>query len=183
VLLGSRVFLLEQGHVIAEGPPLEVLSAARTPAHASIAWDGLRNVFRGRLLDHVPDHSASRVALQDGPTLIVPGIAYPPDAPVLVEIRADDIILARQPVTGLSARNQISGCIERVIRHGLDAEAVVRTGGLSWIVSLIFPAVEQLDLVAGCEVQMIVKSRSCHVSVDSASREDLTDIAQSAIVK
>ena len=81
----------------------------------------------------------------------------------MIEIRADDILLARQPVGGLSARNQIPGTVERIIRHGADAEAVVRTGGLTWIVSLVSPAVEQLGLEPGSPIQMIVKARSCHI--------------------
>ncbi len=85
---------------------------------------------------------------------------------MLVEIRADDILLARHPIDGLSARNQIPGTVERIVPHGPEAEAVVRTGDLTWIVSLVAPAVEQLDLKPGAEVQMIVKARSCHVLDD-----------------
>ena len=81
----------------------------------------------------------------------------------MVEIRADDILLARQPLGGLSARNQIAGTVERIVPHGPDAEAVVRTGGLTWIVSLVAPAVEQLELVPGTSVHLIVKARSCRV--------------------
>lgn len=171
VALGSRLFLLDQGKMLAQGPALEVLSAAKPASDASIPWDSLRNVFAGRLLDHPADRSASRIILDHGPTLIVPPISQPPGTPVLVKVRADDIILARQPIAGLSARNQVPGSIERIIYHGLEAEAIVRTGSLSWIVSLISPAVEQLELSAGCQVQMIVKSRSCHVSVDGATAD------------
>ena len=38
------------------------------------------------------------------------------------------------------------GQVERIVRHGPEAEVVVRTGELTWIVSLVAPAVEQLDL-------------------------------------
>ncbi len=166
VALGSRLFLLDQGRLIAEGPALEILSAPGRAALRSIPWDGLRNVFPGRLVDHPSDQFASRVALDQGPTLIVPRLPDPPGVRVLLEVRADDIILARQPIGGLSARNQVPGCVEHIVRHGPAAEAFVRTGGLTWIVSLIAPAVDQLDLSTGSQVQLIVKSRSCHVSVD-----------------
>ena len=75
--------------------------------------------------------------LDDGPELIVPFLDRSLGTRVVVEIRADDILLARQPLGGLSARNQIAGIVERIIPHGPDAEAVVRTGGLTWIVSLV----------------------------------------------
>ncbi len=58
-----------------------------------------------------------------------------------------------------------------MIHHGLDAEAIVRTGGLSWIVSLTSTAVEQLELSIGSQVQLIVKSRSCQVSAIGATAE------------
>ncbi len=98
-----------------------------------------------------------------GPHSIVPFLDRDPGTRVLIEIRADDILLARQPVGALSARNQIPGTVERIVSHGADAEAVVRTGGLTWIVSLVAPAVEQLAIEPGSTIQMIVKSRSCHV--------------------
>jgi molybdate transport system ATP-binding protein len=173
VSVGRRLFLLDQGKLIAEGPALEILSAATPSSRAPIAWDGLRNVFRGLLLEHPPDHSASHIALDLGPTLVVPRISQPPGTTVFVEIRADDIILTRQPIAGLSARNQVTGSIDRIVQHGLEAEALVRTGSLTWIVSLIIPAVEHLELVAGSTVYMIVKSRSCHVSVDGTTADCL----------
>ena len=39
----------------------------------------------------------------------------------------------------------------------------MRTGGLTWIVSVVAPAVEQLGLEPGSPILLIVKARSCHV--------------------
>src|SRR5207237_4721750 len=99
----------------------------------------------------------------DGPEMIVACRDRPRGSRLLVEIRADDILLARGLIAGLSARNQLPGTVERIVPHGHDAEVVVRTGGLAWIVSLVAPAIEQLELKPGSEVHMIVKARSCHV--------------------
>jgi molybdate transport system ATP-binding protein len=166
VSLGTRLFVLSEGRLTAEGPALDILCSSRGTRLGSISWDGLRNVFPGSLHDHPQDQSASIVVLDQGPTLVVPRVPHPPGTRALVEVRSDDIILARQPISGLSARNQVPGSVERVILHGVEAEALIRTGSLSWIVSLIAATVAQLDLVAGSEVHMIVKSRSCHVTVD-----------------
>ena len=126
-------------------------------------WEDVRNVFPARVVGHVPEQRASRLELDDGPELIVPFLDRPTGTRLLIEIRADDILLARQPIGGLSARNQIPGTVERIISHGPDAEAVVRTGELTWIVSLVAPAVDQLELVPDRPVHLIVKARSCHV--------------------
>jgi molybdate transport system ATP-binding protein len=168
IALGSRLFLLEQGRIVAEGPPLDVLGAARGLSHGSIAWEGVRNVFPARVVNHSPDQEASYLKLEDGPELIVPFLDLLPGTRALVEIRADDILLARQSITGLSARNQVAGTVLRIVPHGPDAEAVIRTGGLTWIVSLVAPAVEQLELVPGTSVHMIVKARSCRVVRDQS---------------
>jgi len=163
IALGARLFLLEGGRIIAEGPPLDVLGAAGRLASGPISFDGVRNVFAARIEDHAPEQGASRLRLDDGPELIVGFLDRPTGGRVLVEVRADDVLLARHPIDGLSARNQVPGVIERIVAHGHEAEAVVRTGGLTWIVSLVAPAVDQLELRPGSSVQMIVKARSCHV--------------------
>jgi molybdate transport system ATP-binding protein len=169
VALGSRLFLMERGRIVAEGPPLDVLAAARRSGDGSIPFEGVLNVFSARVVDHAREHSSTRLRLDDGPELIVGFLDRPAGSPVLVEVRADDILLSRQPVSGLSARNQLPAIVERVVPRGPEAEAVIRTGGLTWIVSLVAPAVAQLGLEPGVAVHMIVKARSCRVIVDAAA--------------
>jgi molybdate transport system ATP-binding protein len=166
IALGSRMFFLDHGRIIAEGPPLDVLTTSRGGVSGPVAFEGVRNVFPARIASHAADQGGSIVGLDDGPELIVPFLDRPPGVRLLIEIRADDILLARQPIVGLSARNQVPGVVDRVIPHGPEAEVVVRTGGLTWIVSLVAPAVDQLDLNPGASVQLIVKARSCHVLDD-----------------
>jgi len=163
IAVGSRLFLLDQGRIVAQGPPLDVLCVSRLAPAGTISWEGVRNVFPARVIDHYPEQGASRVELEAGPELIVPFLDRAQGSRLLIEVRADDILLARQPIGGLSARNQIPCTVERIIPHGPEAEAVVRTGGLTWIVSLVAPAVEQLELVPGTSLHLIVKARSCHV--------------------
>ncbi len=166
IALGDRLFLLEGGRIAAEGPPLDVLGKAGRLGTGSISFEGVRNIFPARIEGHAPDQGASHLRLDDGPELIVGFLDRPEGSRVLVEIRADDILLARGPIAGLSARNQVAGTIERIVPHGPESEVVIRTGGLTWIVSLVAPAVEQLDLKPGAEVHMIVKARSCHILDD-----------------
>jgi molybdate transport system ATP-binding protein len=161
--LGSRLFLLQQGKIVAEGPPLDVLGTGRGAPAGSIAWEDVRNIFPACIVGHVPEHGATHLKVDQGPDLVVPFLERDPGTRLLVEVRADDILLASQPIGGLSARNQFAGTVDRVVAHGALAEAVIRTGGLTWIVSLVAPAVEQLELVPGCTVHMIIKARSCHV--------------------
>ena len=68
---------------------------------------------------------------------------------MVVAVRAEEILLARGPVEGLSARNAIAGKVDRVVAHGREAEVLVRTGALTWAVSVVAPAVEALGLAPG----------------------------------
>jgi molybdate transport system ATP-binding protein len=172
IALGSRIFLLEAGRIVTSGLPLEVLASAHRAADGSIPWEGIRNVFPACIAGHAPEHGATHLKLTEGPELIVPFLDRSPGTGLFVQVRADDILLARAPIGGVSARNQIPGTVERLVPHGHDAEAIVRTGGLTWIVSLVAPAAIQLGLEPGSAVHLIVKARSCHIlgtETDSSS--------------
>jgi molybdate transport system ATP-binding protein len=166
ITLGSRLFLLEHGRIAVEGPPLDILAARRAP-DGTISWEGVGNVFSARVSGHAEAQAATMLQLEHGPELVVPFIDQPPQTTLVITVRADDILLARRSVEGLSARNQIPGVVERIVRHGPEAEVIVRTGSLPWIVSLVALAVEQLELEPGAAVHLIVKARSCHV-IESA---------------
>jgi molybdate transport system ATP-binding protein len=161
IALGTRMFLIENGKIISEGRPLDVLTSAS--GSAQITLEGVRNTHAARVADHFPHYGATHLQIDGGPTLIVPALDYQSGTPVMVDVRADDILLALSPVSGLSARNVISATVERVVPHGTEVEVVVRTGLVAWIVSLVAPAVEELSLSPGTAVHMIIKARSCHV--------------------
>lgn len=160
VALGARLFLLRDGRIVDQGTPLDVLASAvgRQPL------EGVRNLVKGVVAGHALDGGATFLRLAGGPELIVPHEARPVGSAVSVTVRADDILLAHGPIAGLSARNLIDGVVDRVVAHGTEAEVIVRTGELTWIVSVVGPAVEALGLVPGSAVQMIIKARACRVA-------------------
>jgi molybdate transport system ATP-binding protein len=167
VALGETLFLLDQGRILAEGVPLEVLAASR-PGLLS-GREGVRNVFPARVEAPSSTAGETRLRIVDGPLLLVPLLHRAEGSTVAVEVMAEEILLARGPIAGMSARNVIAGVVERVVLHGADAEVVVRTGGVAWIASVVVPAVESLGLEIGSSVHMIIKARSCHVfDTDSA---------------
>jgi molybdate transport system ATP-binding protein len=161
VTLGTRLFLLDQGRILAEGPPLDVLGSSRGPSFNHL--EDLRNTLLGRIDSQFPGQTATRIKLEDGPLLIVPYLDGEPGMAVIVMVRSEDILLARGPISGLSAQNIIPGIVERVVQHGPEAETLVRSDRVIWIVSLVAPAVEQLTLSSGQLVYVIIKARSCHV--------------------
>jgi molybdate transport system ATP-binding protein len=163
VAVGDRLFLLDRGRIIDEGGPLEVLARSSEPQ----AIEGLQNVLSGRVARHEPGLGETVLALDGGPELVVPlapGRAI--GASAVVAVRADDVLLARRrgPVPlEVSARNQIDGVVERVVPHGGEAEVVVRTGSVTWLVSVVSAAVTAIGLHPAAPVSMIIKARSCHL--------------------
>ncbi|MBV8487972.1 MAG: molybdenum ABC transporter ATP-binding protein [Planctomycetaceae bacterium] len=163
VTLGTRLFLLERGKVASEGPPLQILTRARGLSAGHFRLDEMRNVLPARVQEHRDDSRTTRLSIDDGPLLIVPFLDHPAGTPVVVEVRAEDVLLASGPISGLSAQNVIGGQVEKVMPHGAEAEVLIRTGGITWISSVVAPALEQLSLHEGQPVHMIIKARSCHV--------------------
>jgi molybdate transport system ATP-binding protein len=158
IAIGSRLFLLEAGRIVAEGSPLELLASRRTRESLR-----LRNVFEAKVEEHEPGGHSTVLRIVDGPALVVPKVEDPPGTSLTVEVGADDIVLSRGSPGIVSARNLIVGTVERVVLHGLEAEVFVKTGGVTWVVALISTAVEALGLIEGDEVRMIIKARSCRL--------------------
>jgi molybdate transport system ATP-binding protein len=162
--LGTRLFLLSGGRIVADGPPLEILASRRSGESLH-----LHNRLEATIEGHDPDGLATTLRIVDGPTLIVPKVDLPPGTRLTVGIGADDIVLSKGPIGAVSARNLIEGTVERVVAHGPEAEILVRTGGVVWTVGVVSAAVESLGLIEGSEVRMIVKSRSCQILRDESS--------------
>jgi molybdate transport system ATP-binding protein len=158
IALGSRLFLLENGRIVAEGAPLELLSTSGPRESFR-----LRNVFEAKVEGHEPDRLSTVLRIADGPSLVVAKLDDPVGTNLSVEVGADDIVLARGEPGIVSARNLLTGNVERVVHHGLEAEVFVRTGGVCWAVGVISTAVDSLGLIEGEEVRMIIKARSCRV--------------------
>jgi molybdate transport system ATP-binding protein len=164
VALGARVFLMLEGRIAADGPALDVLAAAADSFHSPGTLEGLRNVLPARVADHEPGHAATILQLDAGPTLVVPYTRRAIGDAVRVLVRADDILLGTGQPERLSARNLLTGQVVRVVPHAAEAEVVVRTGSLEWIVSVVAPAVASLGLTPGLDVLLIIKARSCHLA-------------------
>jgi molybdate transport system ATP-binding protein len=161
VTLGTRLFLLEAGRIVAEGAPAEILSDARRAEFRHL--EGVRNVFPARVVDHGEGREWTRLELDSGPSLTVAHVDEPPGARVDVEVDGDDVLLAAGPVAGLSARNQVQGRVEVIAVHGREAEVVVRTGELRWLVGTLASTPDVLALAPGRPVWMIIKARSVRV--------------------
>ncbi|HLW88485.1 MAG TPA: molybdenum ABC transporter ATP-binding protein [Terriglobales bacterium] len=163
--LGERVVVLEEGKIVAQGTPHEVMTAPRQESVAQLA--GFENVFdaavvavleyRGTMRCRI---AGSKLELETPLVRVGPG---PISSSVLrVGIRAGDILLATVHPQGLSARNVLPGRVVSLEQRDMIVVARVDCG-VEMTVHLTLAARDVLELQPGREVWLVVKTHSCHV--------------------
>jgi molybdate transport system ATP-binding protein len=162
--LGERVLVLEEGRIIAQGTPHEVM---RAPVQESVAQlAGFENIFdatvylihedRGTLTCRLVGPAGKSVLLE------TPLIRAEAGSHLRVGIRAGDILLAIAKPVGLSARNVIAGRLVSIERRDMLISARVDCG-VEMEVYLTLAARDALDLREGSEVWLVIKTHSCHL--------------------
>jgi|SRR5271156_4963347 len=164
IALGERVLVMDQGRIIARGTPHEVLRAPVQETVARLA--GFENIFdatvesvheeRGSMMCRLPSKKGSGVLLE------TPLIRAEPGSPLRIGIRAGDILLAISKPEGLSARNIIAGRLISLQRRDMIISARVDCG-VEIEVYLTLAARDALQLEAGREVWLVIKTHSCHL--------------------
>jgi molybdate transport system ATP-binding protein len=159
--LGERMIALENGRVVSHGAPMDVLDAPRRKRLAQAA--GFENLLSGTVRDLREADGVMRVRLGESECEIeVPlGYAAPGDR-VQVAVRAGDILLATEPPRGLSARNVIEGRIVSLEQRGTLVTARVDCG-VTFVVHVTPGATRALELAAGKQVWLVLKTHSCHL--------------------
>src|ERR1700691_2466890 len=163
--LGERVLVLDQGRIIAEGTPHEVLRAPLQETVAQLA--GFENIFDATVEAIHEDRGTmicrlSGIEAGGGVLLETPLIRTGAGSMLRVGIRAGAILLAIAKPAGLSARNVIAGRLVSLERRDVIISARVNCG-VEMEVYLTIAARDALQLEAGREVWLIVKTHSCHL--------------------
>jgi len=104
-----------------------------------------------------------RISGENGPLVLeTPLVRGGVGAPLRVGIRAGDILLATSAPIGLSARNVIPGRIVSLDQRDVIVCARVKCRA-EMEVHLTLAARDSLQLEAGREVWLVVKTHSCHL--------------------
>jgi molybdate transport system ATP-binding protein len=165
IALGERVLVMEQGRIIAQGTPHEVLRAPLQETVARLA--GFENIFDCTVESVHEDRGTmtcrlSRSEAGIGVLLETPLIRAEAGSPLRVGIRAGDILLAISKPVGLSARNVIAGRLVSLERRDMMISARVDCG-VEMEVHLTLAARDALQLEVGREVWLVIKTYSCHL--------------------
>lgn len=163
--LGERVLVLDAGRIVAQGTPHAVMNAPLQETVAQLA--GFENIFDATVEAVHPERGTmvcQVAALGGAPplTLETPLVRGGVGARFRVGIRAGDVLLATSPPVGLSARNIIPGRITSLEQRDVIITAHVNCR-VEMEVHLTLAARDSLQLAAGKEVWLVIKTHSCHL--------------------
>ena len=163
--LGERAVVLEAGGLIAQGTPHEVLNAPRQEAVAQLA--GFENIFDATVeATHEPQGTMTCRLAGSAVTLEVPLSRVAPGGAVRVAVRAGDILLATSRPHDISARNIIPGVLTSLEKRDFMITAQVDCG-IRFEVHLTPGARDSMQLHAGREVWLVLKTHSCQLVMSS----------------
>ena len=158
--LGERVIALDNGQIVSAGAPMDVLNAPRRKKLAQAA--GFENLLTATVLDLRESDGVMRVRLEQSACEIEVPLGYAAaGSRVHIAIRAGDILLATESPHGLSARNALKGRLVSLDRLGTMVIARVDCG-VMFVVHVTPGAVRALELEAGRQVWLVLKTHSCH---------------------
>jgi molybdate transport system ATP-binding protein len=161
--LGERVIVLDDGQIVAQGTPHDVMMAPLQETVAQLA--GFENVFDAMIESVHPERGTMtcRIGGEAGPLVLeTPLVRGGVGATLRVGIRAGDILLATSPPVGLSARNVIPGRIQSLDQRDVIVSARVKCR-VEMDVHLTLAARDSLQLAPGREVWLVIKTHSCHL--------------------
>ena len=155
--LADWVVILQQGRVVAAGPPEEALGRPEP-----LGWKnsvGPVNLLRLEQVEHRDGHAAGRVG---GQCLYLPAEELPSSSPLFVQFSPVDVTLSRKDVPGLSTRNHLHGMVRQLVPLSQATFVAIDIGQLLWAEVTPEAAVE-LDLKPGGEVTCLLKAHSLHI--------------------
>ncbi|HVI08564.1 MAG TPA: molybdenum ABC transporter ATP-binding protein [Candidatus Binatia bacterium] len=163
--LGERVLVIDNGRIVANGTPHEVLRAPRQETVAQLA--GFENIFDAAVRFVHEDRGTITCLLrgEKGKAFVLmetPLIHAEPGSHIRVGIRAGDILLAVAQPIGLSARNILAGKVVSVERRDMIVSVRVDCG-VEMEVHITLAARDALRLESGREVWLVIKTHSCHL--------------------
>jgi molybdate transport system ATP-binding protein len=164
--MGERVVVLENGRILAQGTPHEVMTAPRQETIAQLS--GFENIFDATVISIHEDRGTMTCRLAaSNVELETPLVRANVGSALRVGIRAGDILLATIEPHGLSAQNLVPGRVVSLTRRDVIAVAKIDCG-VEFEVHLTLAARDSLALHPGREIWLVVKTHSCHLLAGSS---------------
>ena len=154
--LGDRLIVMDQGETLQEGSIAEVFSQPNGKRTAEIV--GMENVFPGNLVQN--KNGLAQVDVFHQVVHVASSLSTP--GPVMVGIRAEDIVLQTDQGTPSSARNKLPGTISHIAWE----ESLVRVTvdcGFSIDALITRDSMEEMKIQKGGLVNLSVKATAIHL--------------------
>jgi molybdate transport system ATP-binding protein len=159
--LGERLLVLEEGKVVASGAPQQVLNS---PARNSIAQlAGFENLLQCEIVSEHPEQGTMSCRISGTEVSIEAPLTRVTAQPLVLGIRAGDILLAAEQPHGISARNVLLGSIESIERRGVLVRLLVNVRGAKFEAHVTPGAQIALGLSGGKKIWLVIKTYSCHL--------------------
>jgi molybdate transport system ATP-binding protein len=152
--LSNQVLILDDGSVLGCGEMFDVLRDPRVFALANRL--GLDNLLCVEVVENDSERSVTLGRVGDR-ELVLPLGDHPAGTTARVSIRPSDILLARESVTGTSARNCVRGVVESIVEVG-DRILVNVDIGQPVRVEVTRAAAAELDIELRAEVYLLLKT-------------------------
>lgn len=149
--LAQSVHCIRNGRIVAAGTPDEVLNPAN---------EGLND---GRMMNllHVADVHPTAGGWQGivGGAKVQLPLPPPDSGATFIHFHANDVVLSRQDLVGVSARNHFRGAVRQIIEASGRAYIAVDVGQIVWA-EITPQSVRDLELAVGREIICYLKSVS-----------------------
>ena len=156
--LATHLVLLDGGRMLAEGPVSEL--SLRPELQSIVGPDLVGAVLEGVVTRVDPEHGSADLTVGRG-TVQVSVRGAPVGSRVRLQILARDVILAAQPVQGLSVRNAIASTVTAISNDDYGAVLVrLDVGGETVLARITQNALQALNLRPGDAVWTLVKAVS-----------------------
>jgi molybdate transport system ATP-binding protein len=153
----DELLLIAAGRLAAQGALGIIASDARLLPLLHDA--GLVNVLHGTIAGHDPAEGLTRVKLVGGAEILCPMRSEPVGSRIELLLRPEDIVIAVQPIEGISLQNRLPGTI-RAITAAHDRVLVTVDVGQELLVEISARTVSQLALATGQSVWTLFKAMS-----------------------
>jgi molybdate transport system ATP-binding protein len=148
---------MDKGHVTDSGEPEAVLAG---PGVMALKNDSRpMNLLR---MAQLREEGERRFGDVGGQWLQLPGEAPALGEEVFVEIPPESILLSREDVPGISARNHLRGTVRQIVVVGGASFVGVDVGQMLWA-ELTPGAVDELGLAKGVPVFCLIKTQSLRI--------------------
>jgi len=155
--LADHVVVMEDGKLIAQGPPEDALAApgAMMLQHAA----GPQNVVR---IENVQQENGNWKGVLGETSIALPAREQGYEASAFIQFSPDAVILAGHDVEDISVRNHLVGKVIQMVNTPSGVFVAVDVGAVIWA-AVTVSAVEELTLSPGREVMCLIKTQSLQV--------------------